>query len=358
MCSSRSLDEWLLFLLPAAGRCAQAAATLLVRAMLASFTTVLADLARQSNRQTTAKITRTWLARWLTRPHWDPETIYAQLNRQARRLLAQREEVPLLIDFTDLGTQWRVLQVSLPWQGRAIPLYRSVVAVTAPAIAQPRQVHLALCWLQAHLPGPWQRYWIVMDRGFPSHPLIRTLQQLPFGFVVRATGEWKLTHPEFTGQLKHAGQPPGLLGPEPRCLLGVVLGNRRKGRDAWSEANVVFYQGEGNKGPWYLLTSASSAARAVRLYRERMKIECEFRDLKGPLGLDRLAGWQRQDAVARLLALVAIYEWRLVYLWLEHRLWEWRPFFQVKGKLSWITTTRLWIQRQLRPLTEIALVCL
>jgi hypothetical protein len=358
MGSSRNLDEWIPLLLPAAGRCAQAAAVTLLRAMLASFTCVLADLARQTGRASNAKITRHWLARWLARPNWDPETLYAHLNRQARRLLENEKEVLLLIDFTDLGREWRVLQVSLPWQGRALPLYRSTVSYTAPEIAQPLQVQAALLWLQEHLPGRLARYGVVMDRGFPSHLLVRLLGALPFRFVVRANGEWKLTHPEYRGPLKEVREQPGLLGPVPRCLVGAVLGCRGKGRAYWSQANVVLYHGEGAQEPWYLLTGERSGAKAVRIYRERMKIECEFRDLKGPLGLDRLSRWQGREAVARLLAIVAIYEWRLASLWLHHRLWEWRSFFQVKGKLSWITITRLWIQRQLRPLTEIALACL
>jgi hypothetical protein len=94
------------------------------------------------------------------------------------------------------------------------------------------------------------------------------------------------------------------------------------------------------------------------LARDRWDPEAEFRDIKGPLGLDRLAGWEGREAVARLLAMVAIYEWRLAYLWLSHRLWEWRRFFQVKGELSWITITRLWIQHQLLPLIQPALACL
>jgi hypothetical protein len=358
MCSSRNLDDWLALLLPQAGRCAQEAAATLLRAMLATFTTVLADLARQVNRNPDARVTRHWLARWLARDHWDPETIYRGLNRHARRLLEHRREVPLLIDFTDLGTKWRVLQVSIPWEGRALPLYRSVVSYTAPEIAQPLQVRAALLWLKEQLPGRWDRYVIVMDRGFPSHPLIRLLQQMPLRFVVRANGEWKLTHPQYTGRLKEAGEVPGLLGPVARCFEGAVLGRRGKGAAAWSQANVVLYQGEGSQEPWYLLTTERSGAEAVSIYRERMKIECEFRDLKGPLGLDRLARWHGREAVACLLAMVALYEWRLAYLWLQHRIWEWRRVFQVHGKLSWITTTRLWIQRQLRPLTEIALACL
>jgi hypothetical protein len=357
MCPARNLDEWLRDLLPSAGLCAQSAAAQLLRAMLASFTTVLAQLARAVDADTPAKITRNRLARWLSRPHWNPETIYAGLNRHAKRLLARQKQIPLLIDFTDLGRRWRVLQVSVPFAGRAIPLYRSVVSLTAPEIAQPKQVQAALEWLHAHLPGERGRYVVVMDRGFPSHLLIRRLWSLPFRFVIRATGEWKMTHPQYTGRFKEAGEQR-LLGPVPRCYLGAVLGCRGKGQAYWSRANVVFYHGQGREEPWYLLTSERSGAGAVAIYQARMKIECEFRDVKGPLGLDELARWHSRERVSRLLALVAIYEWRLVELWQRHRLWEQRSFFQVKGKLSWITTTRLWIQRQLQPSINEALACL
>jgi hypothetical protein len=197
-----------------------------------------------------------------------------------------------------------------------------------------------------------------MDRGFPSHRLIRELRGHAFRFVLRAQGEWKLTHPDYTGQLKHARGRPELVGPTPRCLTGVTLGCRRKGRASWSQANVVLYHGEGAQEPWYLLTSESRAARAVALYRRRMGIEGEFRDLKGPFGLEHLATWQDRERVACFLALVALYEWRLVHLWFKHRLQQWTSFFQLKGRLSWIQVTRLWIQHQLRLFYRLALACL
>ena len=355
MSPSRNLDLWLQDLLPQAGACAHGAAASLLRAMLASFTTVLAHLARAIDLETPAKITRNRLSRWLSRPNWDPETIYDGLSRHAKRLLARRTKVLLLVDFTDLGRRWRVLSVSVPFQGRAVPVYRSVVSHTAPEIAQPEQVRAALRWLAAHLPGERSRYVVVMDRGFPSHLLIRLLKEEAFRFVIRAQGEWKMTHPEYTGRFKEAREQTGVGEGRPRCFLGAVLGCRGKGQAYWSVANVAFYQGEGRAEPWYLLTSEEKGTTAVSIYRERMRIECEFRDLKGPVGLDELAHWHDRERVARLLALVAIYEWRLVALWLRHRLWEQRSFFQVKGKLSWITTTRLWIQRQLQPSINVAL---
>jgi hypothetical protein len=76
-------------------------------------------------------------------------------------------------------------------------------------------------------------------------------------------------------------------------------------------------------------------------------IEGEFRDLKGPWGLDELARWQDREEVACFLAWVAVYEWRLAYLWERHSLWQWRPRVQIKGRLSWIRITREWIRTQL-----------
>src|SRR5215210_614288 len=202
MCSSLSLHDLIRFLLPAGSRCAQEDDVTLLQAMLLCFSTVLTDLARQSGRHCKTKVTRTWFSRWLVRDTWDPETIYQGLNRYARRLLERRAEVPLLIDFTDLGREWRVLQVSLPWEGRALPLYRSVVRYRATDIAQPKKVQAALYWLKEHLPGRGERYVVVMDRGFTSHRLIRLLQQAGFRFVIRAQGPWKLTHAEYTGPVK------------------------------------------------------------------------------------------------------------------------------------------------------------
>src|SRR5687767_3513313 len=100
---SHHLDRWLQQLLPTTSCCARQAAATLVRALLGGFSGSLADLARQSDRASAAKTRRQWLARWLSRPHWEPEALYAHLTRQARRLLDRRGDRVLLVDFTDLG---------------------------------------------------------------------------------------------------------------------------------------------------------------------------------------------------------------------------------------------------------------
>jgi hypothetical protein len=348
MPAPKKLRPWLQQLLPHVGPCAQAAATALLRALLVSFTTDLCQLARHLDRGRTAKGGRQFLARWLARPHWQPDPLYAQLCRRTRRLLRHRGTVPLLVDFTHLQNRWTVLQVSCPWQGRALPLYRAVVAYTAPEVGHRELVRTTCAFLRAHLPGPRSRYVLVMDRGFPSHLLVRELSEGGWRFVLRVAGEWKLTHPEYTGQLKHARGQAQLVGPCPRLFAGAVLGQRGQGRAEWSRANVVSYHGEGHQEAWFLVTSERRASLAVALYRRRMRIEAQFRDLKGAFGLDRLARWQDRERLARFLALIAVYEWFLAHLWEVHQIAHWQEFLAVSGRLSWIRLTREWLLHRFR----------
>jgi hypothetical protein len=322
--------------------------------MLVGYTTQLAQIARQALPQEDEEPDRAvplryqYFSRWLNHRKWDPDTFYAGLNRTARRGLAHRRHVPLLMDITDLGETWSVLQVSLPFARRALPLYRAVVHHTDPEVHRRELVQGALALLEEHLPGPRSRYVLVADRGFPGHWLIRALRQAGWRFVLRVLCSWRVTHPDFNGPLVTAPTVPGLVGARPRRLAGAVLGRRGKGAEEWSEADVVLYHGRGREEPWYLVTTETRAARAVAIYRERMKIECEFRDVKGPFGLDALVRWQRRDRVARFLALVAVYEWRLAVLWERHRIVRYRPSLTKYGKLSWIRLTREWIQLQIR----------
>lgn len=355
-----TVRQWLRHLLPDAGACAHHAAALLLQSMLLGYTAQLAQLARQAAGEgdTATKIRYQFFARWLSRPHWEPEAIYAHLNRASRRLLARRHAVPLLLDITDLGKRWAVLQVSLPWQQRALPLYRAVTHWKEPEVQRRALVQGALTFLQQHLPGPQARYLLVADRGFPGHWLVKALQEQGWRFVLRVDDSWKVKHAAYTGLLADAPQQPPWVGPRPRLLVAGEFGRRPKGYDEWSVANLVLYHGAGHREPWSLITSETRAAFAVAIYRERMKIECEFRDVKGPFGLDRLERWQHRERVARFLAMVALYEWRLAQLWVRHHLRRWRPALTKHGKLSWIRVTREWIQRQLRHAAQPALACL
>jgi hypothetical protein len=360
MRSPGTLHAWLRELLPTQSRCARAAGWELLRSLLFCFTTNLSQLARQADRDTSTRVARQFFQRWLDRPHWEPEELYTNLTRFSRRVLRRRRQVLLLIDLTFLEDHWAVLQVSIPWQQRALPLYRIVRRWEDPSGAgkiQAEMLAAALKWLKKHLPGLLSRYVLVMDRGFPSHALIRDLQAGGWRFVLRVKSNWRMTHPEHTGLLKEG---PAVVA-EPRLYREAVLGSRPKGagkRVRYSQAHVVSFFGPAHQEPWYLITSETRPRAVVRIYWERMRIEQEFRDLKGPWGLDALADWCDVDRVSRFLAWVAVYEWRLAFLWLANHLEDWGRALATYGKLSWIRITREWLARQWRTHQGRAPACL
>jgi hypothetical protein len=331
--------------------------------LLVSFSTSLTTLARQADRPTTTRLTRQFFARWLSRPHWDPAVLFAALPELLRQPWQGRGPLPLLLDFTCLGgggEGWCVFQVSVPWQGRALPVYRVPLTRSQPEIGQRELVLQVLDWLTVVLPGPRSRYVLVMDRGFPGHELINDLRARGWRFVLRVPCEWTVKHRRFQGAFRDA-RAAQRIGPRPECLPEAQLGWRATGPRAHQtscRAHVVWYWGVGYQEPWYLVTSERRAGRAVAIYRQRMQIEAEFRDLKGPWGLDELVHWQDRNEVARFLAWVAVYEWRLAYLWWQQRLARLAREYQLYGKLSWIHLTRLWQARQLRRPREKILACL
>lgn len=98
----------------------------MIRALLVGFTTNLAQLARQLDRPANALGARQWLGRVLQRPQFAPEARWADLLivLPTAVLPGRRGPVPLLLDVTYCAEQWVMLQVSVPWEQRALPLFR------------------------------------------------------------------------------------------------------------------------------------------------------------------------------------------------------------------------------------------
>jgi hypothetical protein len=342
-----SLRDWIANLLPTGNTAARTAAHTLLSALCHDFTACLSVLARElAGTERTAATVRQNLRRWLGRRSWEAEAIYRGLQPFVQQLLATRRgTIPLLLDITHLGERWSVLQVSVPWEGRALPVHRTVLTRKACEEQQTQLVFRVIRWLEQHLPLGKGRYVLVMDRGFPSHEMIRTFREQGWRYVLRVPSTWKMTHPEYTGYLSGARCPEG---EPPRHFGAARLGRRDKGRKKGSQTHVVWWHGAGHDAPWFLVTSETDAAAVVAIYRQRMQIECEFRDLKGYLGLDHLEKWKERHRVASFLAWIAVYEWRLALLYVYRHLRQWGcKYLQVGGKLSWIRITRAWVRKNL-----------
>lgn len=166
-----------------------------------------------------------------------------------------------------------------------------------------------------------------------------------------------MEHPEYVGSLVDLGAALPL-GVGPGILRDARLGAPARGPQRSSQAHVVCFHGEGHAAPWYLVTSEADPTVVIATYRQRMQIEQELRDLKGYGGLEHLAAWLDQDQIARFLAWLAVYEWRLAHLWQTYRLQRFQDEFRVGGKLSWIRTVREWLAHRLgllKPLPDLRL---
>ena len=86
----RTLRHWVQALLPHASGCAHQGALTLLRALLVGFTVDVAQLARQTDRATSAKGAGQYRRRWLNHPDWEPTVLYAGLARLYRRWLQRQ----------------------------------------------------------------------------------------------------------------------------------------------------------------------------------------------------------------------------------------------------------------------------
>ncbi|MGQ9836359.1 MAG: transposase [Thermoanaerobaculaceae bacterium] len=78
---------------------------------------------------------------------------------------------------------------------------------------------------------------------------------------------------------------------------GIKRGERRVWRDVKVKGNVAGYWGEGSMEPAFVFTNMDPE-EGLELYRERMRIEEMFRDVKGLLGLGKVMTKGRRNPEA------------------------------------------------------------
>lgn len=233
--------------------------------------------------------------------------------------------VPIVLDWTFIGTTYAVLWAQIPYRGRSFPLWAHVchyrgLGDTTTEIA-------LLAAIDAVWPPNGPRPLLLADRGFPKAALLTWLQEHGWRYVIRGKSNQPLRRAP-ADQPCHAYQNgnvrcyPGLIWlTEPPVPLSLVICRR---------ADRVTQQ------PWRLYTNLPTAELpwAVRLYRQRMQPEQTHRDCKhghfvsgyGLAHLKRL----RIDRVERLLFCLGLVYAYLVLLaeterdtrqWLINRHW-------------------------------------
>ncbi len=235
------------------------------------------------------------LRRWVLR---DTFVVDEVLWRAMGALLAARSEAILLVvDRTEWGAH-NLLYAAIPFRGRALPVavdwlpdgathherFAALLEHAAPAF--PAQISVI----------------VVADREFGNAQVIRVIRARGWHFCLRYKQDtWFRTLDGDRWQARHRFPQPGQ-----RLLWSQVL-VQEEGSGPWQVA--IFWK-PGENEPW-ILVSDLPANELVRRYRQRMRIEEMFSDLKSrgfDLEKTRLTHPERLVRLARLLA--------LAYLWM------------------------------------------
>lgn len=235
--------------------------------------------------------------------HSELALFYLALCRHA---LPREGRPVLLIDWTDIGTLWAVLTVTLVSEGRGVVIYSQgyrrrrendprLEASCLRALAKLLGSQKPIVVADAGFRGPWMRKVRAAGWDFVGRVRGRTLVRLPGEKDWQRTKSlWSMstTRPRCLGLCELARSSPELA----RLVLVCRRANSKKALPKIGRRKKKHIRSA--REPWVLTTSLedATAKEIVGLYSKRMRIEETFRDQKCPR-----FGWGLDQARTRCL---------------------------------------------------------
>ena len=254
------------------------------------------------------------LGRFLRNPRVEVRRWYEPL---AKHLINQfkGQALRLIIDCTKVGFNFRMLNISIAYKKRALPLVWSIHRGRKGHVGYKAQLELLEYLVE--LIGDEAEVWLLGDAGFESVHLFNWLTQHNWHFVLRHPGKNKVRWP---GQpwVKLSAIPvqPG----ETRSIGWVELTAKHAAGPYW----LTIHWATGEAEPWFLLSDCTDDRTLIRLYAIRMWTEELYGDLKGH-GFDLEATHLDDvDRIARLVLAVSInFVWFIALgVWIVKRGWR------------------------------------
>ncbi len=246
------------------------------------------------------KFKRMW--RFLSNTKWSPTECFRDVLGFVLDRFHAGTYLPVIIDQSTLAGKWEILWASIPFRGRAVPIYFTLFRKTdfsdqdenSQNLLEERFVRAVV----SLFPDP-QRLLLLFDRGYARVPLIQLLDALRVFYVIRVRGgTWVQFRSKYQGLLQN---------------IPIRRGQLIWWRDALYQqqeqypVNLAISLNETAEEPWYLVTNLRRAATTVNWYARRFRCEELFRDIKDQLHLEtiRLKGSERIERL--LFGLVVAY---------------------------------------------------
>jgi hypothetical protein len=228
----------------------------------------------------------------------------------SERLLSLPHRLKVVsLDWTEWGTDNRVLALTLSVGKRALPLFVQAFDKTDMPRSQNAREN-AFVEVLEHLSPLLRRAILLADRGFHRATFVRVLQGLKQRFAVRLVAKLAVEG-RWSGLLSEHPLRPGQV-----VDLGVVTLRAEK-KHGPVRVRIIGVWAKGQKEPWWIATSLTVApTRVAELYDRRMSIEEAFRDSKGArYGMCmKWTAFTRPERLSRLflLATLAMLVWTIV----------------------------------------------
>jgi hypothetical protein len=247
--------------------------------------------------------------------------------------------VSIAIDWSTMRWSKDLLMMAVPFAGRALPLVWRLLPSKEFIIDSRNRIEERLLSRLFNLLPKRVKPIILADRGFGRALFIKFLLNKGVLFVVRVKSEVIITTSKGK-KIKLSNFTKKLVPEEPIWFKNISY----RDDEVVNGINLVAVVAKGSDDPWFLVTNLKSSNSAISRYKERFDIEEWFKDVKHPLGLEKIQT-KNNKRIRRLIFISAVaYGILMLIGTLADRFTSWKDRLITNGG---ITASRIWFALKL-----------
>jgi hypothetical protein len=252
------------------------------------------------------KLKRLW--RFLSNLKWSPtECCHPLLHFVLARFRAG-QYLPIIFDQSTLAGKWEVLWASIPFRGRALPIYFTLFRyadISHDPEGSQNKIENEFIRAVVDLVPTTLTPLLLFDRGYARVSLLQFLATLPGKYVIRARKNVTIRYRRrFTGLLADVPIHRGQLLWWPKTLYH---------QEAAYPVNLAISWNAVADEPWYLLTNLRRSDTTVHWYERRFRCEELFKDIKDQLHLETIQ-IKNKDRIQRLIFSLMVAYYALILM--------------------------------------------